>query len=66
MRELRSIDWDACAEALSLIMERPGAERGYSELRDFYEKFGMLQNMETIDFLIKNAFHDNDSDIGKE
>ena len=66
MRELRPIDWSECAAALVLILERPLAERGYSELVKFYEKYGMSENMETIQFLIKRIFHDNDSDIGEE
>jgi hypothetical protein len=64
MRELRSLDWGECAKALSLIFELPSAERGYSELLRFYEKYGMSDNMETIQFLIKKTFHDNDPDVG--
>ncbi len=66
MRELQPIDWNECAAALVLILERPLAERGYSELVKFYEKYGMSENMETIQFLIKRIFHDNDPDIGEE
>lgn len=65
MRELRSVDWNECAAALVLILERPLAERGYSELVRFYEKYGMSENMETIQFLTKKVFNDNDSDIGE-
>lgn len=66
MPELRSIEWDDCLRAFSLIIENPMAEKGYSDLKNFYLKFGMNQNAETIGFLTKNRFYDHDPDFGSK
>lgn len=60
------MNWASCLEALVSIIENPSAERGYERLRSFYEKTGMPDQMDALEFLIGNKFHADDSGIGKE
>jgi len=62
----QQIDWDKAFSAFKLILEYPSAEKGYKDLCNFYNKNKMQKNAEAINFLIKEKFNDNDSDISKE
>lgn len=48
------------------VIERPFAEKGYLDLRDFYLSSGMHENFEAVDFLIKEKFNAHDTDNHKE
>lgn len=64
MRE--QINWDKAISAFKLILEHPSAEKGYKNLSDFYIKNKMQLNAEAINFLIKEKFDDNNSNISKK
>lgn len=63
---MRQIDWNKGFSALNLILEHPSAEKGYKDLSFFYLSNKMQQNAEAINFLIKEKFNDNDSNISKK
>jgi hypothetical protein len=63
---MRSLDWDFCIKALISILDKPSAEKGYQDLKDYYLSNDMEENASAIDFLLKNKFNGNVTDINKK
>lgn len=61
------INWEKSLAGLLLIIESPSSEKGYADLRKYYEKSNLFYEAECIDFLIKNKFKNaNNTDISKK
>lgn len=63
---MRSLDWDFCIKTLIAILDKPNAEKGYQDLKNYYLSNNMNENASAIDFLIKNKFNDDDTNIDKK
>lgn len=54
--------------AFTSILENPFIEKGYRELKKCYEKNGQIEEMQAIEFLLKERFRNDveDSDSSRE
>ena len=53
---MRPLEWRQCIGALVLIMESPGAEKGYEDLKKYFDSNGLTSESAAIDFLLKEKF----------
>lgn len=63
---MRRIEWQECIKSLRLVLEAPDAEKGYEDLKKYFNYNKMHEESDAIDFLIKERFRDHRSNIDKK
>lgn len=53
-------------DAFNLIIKSPEAEKGYEDLKKYFVFKNMIAESEAIDFLIKEKFYGDGSNINKK
>lgn len=60
------MNWEKCISALVAILENPFAEKGYEDLKKYYESNNLKNESAAVDYLIKNKFNDNHSNTSEK
>lgn len=60
------MNWEKCISALVFILENPFAEKGYQNLLDYYKANNLTHQAESVEYLIKNKFNDNDTNTSQK
>ena len=60
------MNWEKCISALVSILENPLAEKGYEDLKKYYESNDLKNESAALDYLIKNKFNDNYSNTSEK
>jgi hypothetical protein len=55
------MNWSVAINVFISILENPSAEKGYKDLKKYYNSIGMVHEADSLEYLIQKKFHDPES-----